>query len=127
MPEKLIRARAFRRSAPWILAVAAAAAMMPFAASAQSPSAGSAQPQASGQAGVATVPAPKQVDLNAVPQAGAHEMTAPRVVPRPRTGLSDQQYQALKDEAARRRFDMRNVHPLPPPANPSGGSAPGAP
>ncbi len=125
MPERHIRARAFCRSAPWILAVAAA--MMPFAASAQSPFAGSAQSQPSAQSGVVTAPAPKQVDLNAVPQAGAHEVTAPRVVPRPRTSLSDQQYQALKDEAARRRFDMRSVHPLPPPASPSGGSTLGAP
>ncbi len=125
MPEKRIRVRAFCRSAPWILAVAAA--MMPLAASAQSPFAGSAQSQPSGRAGVATAPAPKQVDLNAVPQAGAHETAPVRPLPRPRTSLSDQQYQALKDEAARRRFDMRNVHPLPPPANPSSGSTLGAP
>ena len=125
MPDKRIRAGAFCRSAPWIIAVAAA--VMPLAASAQSPLAGSAQSQPSAQSGVATAPAPKQVDLNAVPQANTHEMTTPRIVPRPRTTLSDQQYQALKDEAARRRFDMRNLQPLPPPANPSSGSIPGAP
>ena len=118
MPEKHIRPGAVHRAAPWIFAVAAA--VMPFAASAQTPFAGSAQ------SGVATAPAPKQVGLNAVPPIGAQETAAPRQVPRPQNGLSDREYKALKDATGRRRFDMRNIQPLPPPADPTGGSTSGA-
>lgn len=92
---------------------------MPLAASAQS------QPGA--QVGVVTAPAPRTVDLNAVPQASAPHTGAVRALPRPRTMLTEEQYQALKDEAARRRFDMRGLRPMPPPANLPSGPANGAP
>ena len=134
MPEKHIRAGAAhgaarRGAALWIVALAIA--VMPFAAAAQStlPSPGQSVVIGNGASSVTqgTAPAPKQVDLNAVPQASAPHSAAVREAPRPRTLLSEQQYRALKEEAARKRFDMRGIRPLPPPASPGSGSTTGTP
>ena len=109
------RGRAVCRAASWVFAVAVA--ILPLAASAQ--------PQLSANTGVGTAAAPKLVDLSTVPQVSASalkEMAARPQPQRPRNGLSDQQYAALKAAAAARRFDIPNVKPLSPPATPAAGS-----
>ena len=130
MLEKRVRTRAPNRAAPWIFAVAAA--VMPFTVSAQSPL------PAPGQALVissearpakrATAPAPKQVDLSAVPQITAKELAALAVrprPPRPRAGGTEQQYAALKAQAAQLRFEIPNLKPMSgPPASAQAGSIP---
>ena len=110
MLEKQVRASAVFWAALWILAVAVA--IVPFAASAQfQPSA-----PASAKMGVGTAPAPKLVDLSALPQVSARALAAPaaRQPLRPQNGLSDQQYAAHKTAAAGRRFEMPYVQPLSP-------------
>ena len=129
MLDKYVGTRAANRAAPWVFAVAAA--VMPFTTSAQSPLPGGVQSMASSEASpakVLTVGAAKQVDLSAVPQVSASalkEMAARPQPPRPKNGLTDQQYAAAKAAAARQRFDIPDVQPLSQPAIPAADSTAG--
>ena len=128
MLDKRARVRAANRAAPWIFAVAAA--VMPITTSAQSPLPGEAESMVSGEASPAKramAPAPKQVELSAVPQITAKELAAAAArpqLPRPRTRHTEQQYAAFKAQAAQQRFEIPNLKPTPLPAIPSAGSIP---
>ena len=113
MYDERVGARAARKAAPWIFAVAVA--IMPFAASGQS----EISPGELHQGGVV---APKSVDLSAVPQVSASElkaMAARPQPPRPKTPLTDQQFAALKAAAAQQNVDLPNAEPLSAPAGDS--------
>jgi hypothetical protein len=71
---------------------------------------GTAQAQSGG---VGTVPAARQVFMRNVPNASAANLTAFRVIRRPRTGMSESTYQALKARAA-------SPHGVPPPITMTG-------
>ena len=129
MLDRCVCVHAAYRAAPWIFAVAIAA--MPFAASAQSslpaPDQALVISTETSPAQRGTAPAPKQVDLSAVPQITAKQLSvlaARRQLPRPRTFHTEQQYAAFKTQAARLRFDMPNVEPVSPPTIRAAGSVP---
>src|SRR5438445_407161 len=84
-----------RGAACWFAAVAAVAVLA-------SPSVAQTEAQVGAQGGQASAGEPRHVDLRTLPTGTGRAPSAPQIVPRPRNGVSDSEWSALKKGASQK-------------------------